>query len=170
MTKKTKLKIVALIPIFIFVTIIGLNGFLNWKSFSIFALSQNSKFISNLLGSNEIPPITSKAAGMAEFTTMNSSISYNVIIESIHGVTSGHIHFGKPWENGKVVATLFNFNSPRNKVSEHGQINATGLSGPLKGRPISDLISAIENGNAYVNIHTQKNVNGEIRGQIIPLK
>jgi len=170
MIKKTKLKIVALIPIFIFVTIIGLNGFLNWNGFTIFAFSQNSKFISNLLGSNEIPPITSKAAGMAQFTTLNSSISYNVVIESINGVTSGHIHLGKPWENGKVVATLFNFNSPRDKVSEHGLINASQLTGPLQGKPISDLISAIENGNAYVNIHTQKNVNGEIRGQIVPLK
>ena len=159
-----------LIPILTSVTITGWNGFSNSHSFSIFAFAQNNKLVANLLGSNEIPPITSTAAGMAEFTPTNNSISYRVIIESIDGVTSGHIHLGKPWENGKIIATLFNFNSPRDKVSEHGLINASDLSGPLQGKPISNLISAMENGNAYVNIHTQKNMNGEIRGQIVPLK
>lgn len=170
MIKKTIFKMIVFIPIFTFIIIIGLNDFSIWKDFNIFAFAQNSKFVANLLGSNEIPPITSKAAGMAEFTTMNNSINYNVIIESIDGVISGHIHLGKPWENGKVVATLFNFNSPRDKVSEHGLINSSELVGPLQGKPISNLISYMENGNAYVNIHTQKNMNGEIRGQIASLK
>ncbi len=32
---------------------------------------------------------------------------------------------------------------------------------------ISDLVDAFNDGNAYANIHTQQNPNGEIRGQII---
>ena len=32
---------------------------------------------------------------------------------------------------------------------------------------ITDLVYTFNDGNAYVNIHTEQNPNGEIRGQII---
>jgi CHRD domain len=37
----------------------------------------------------------------------------------------------------------------------------------LAGKQISDLVDLMKNGGAYVNIHTQENQNGEIRGQIM---
>ncbi|EGG36330.1 hypothetical protein HMPREF9412_4480 [Paenibacillus sp. HGF5] len=40
------------------------------------------------------------------------------------------------------------------------------LIGPLQGRTIRDLIREFERGNAYVNVHTIQNPNGEIRGQV----
>ena len=40
------------------------------------------------------------------------------------------------------------------------------LEGPMKGKPLSDLALAALNGSLYINIHTEKNANGEIRGQI----
>ena len=40
------------------------------------------------------------------------------------------------------------------------------LEGPMKGKEISDLVSAMSSGVTYVNVHTQANPNGEIRGQI----
>ena len=33
---------------------------------------------------------------------------------------------------------------------------------------IDDVIQAVANGNAYVNIHTTTNPGGEIRGQLVP--
>ncbi len=132
--------------------------------------AQNSKFTANLLGSKEVPPNHSKNAGMAVFTPTDNSIKYKVIINSINGVTAGHIHLGKIGQNGKVVATLFNFKSPKDKVLEQGMITSTNLIGELKGKQISSLLSAMKNGTTYVNVHTQKNPNGEIRGQIILMK
>jgi hypothetical protein len=35
----------------------------------------------------------------------------------------------------------------------------------MAGKEISDLISAIDNGQMYVDVHTEKNPDGEIRGQ-----
>ena len=32
---------------------------------------------------------------------------------------------------------------------------------------ISDLVDLMKNGGAYVNVHTNQNQNGEIRGQIM---
>ncbi len=64
-----------------------------------------------------------------------------------------------------------------NGVLAQGTITAADLVGPLAGHPLSDLISAMRAGNAYVNVHTNDGVGpintgpgdfsgGEVRGQI----
>lgn len=52
-----------------------------------------------------------------------------------------------------------------NEVSENGTITADKLEGPLAGKQLSDLITAGANGTLYINVHTEGNPNGEIRGQ-----
>ena len=49
-----------------------------------------------------------------------------------------------------------------------GTITSADLKGPLSGKQISDLIRLIQDGKAYVNVHTDQNPNGEIRGQLKP--
>ena len=39
-------------------------------------------------------------------------------------------------------------------------------SSAAKGKPLSALVKAIQDGDAYVNIHTAEHKAGEIRGQI----
>jgi hypothetical protein len=39
----------------------------------------------------------------------------------------------------------------------------------LEGRALTDLILAMKNGTAYINIDTPYHENGEIRGQIVDL-
>ena len=57
-----------------------------------------------------------------------------------------------------------------------GTITAADLVGPLAGQSLSELVEAIEAGDAYVNVHTNDGgpvtdepgdiPGGEIRGQI----
>src|SRR6266508_2133212 len=47
-----------------------------------------------------------------------------------------------------------------------GNITKDDLQGPLKGKEVSDLVSLMSNGSAYVNAHTDKYPKGAIRGQI----
>jgi hypothetical protein len=49
-----------------------------------------------------------------------------------------------------------------------GNITDSSLTGPMAGKTLADLISAINNGDTYVNVHTQTHPDGEIRGQIQP--
>ena len=37
----------------------------------------------------------------------------------------------------------------------------------MKGKQISDLVTGMSNESTYVNVHTEKYPNGEIRGQIM---
>jgi hypothetical protein len=131
------------------------------------AFAQDQKFTATLSGQDEVPPTNSQATGMAEFTVMGDSVGYTVNASNMQGVTAGHIHSGKQGENGPVVVTLFKNDSPSNEVSETGSITPDKLEGPMAGKQLTDLASAMSNGDTYVNIHTEQNPNGEIRGQLM---
>ena len=120
----------------------------------------------NLTGNEEVPPVQTEATGTVEFKIEGlDSIPYSVNATNIEGVTAGHVHFGKAGENGPIVVTLFKYDSPMNEVSETGTITADKLEGPLAGKHLEELITAGANGTLYVNVHTEANPNGEIRGQ-----
>ena len=126
-----------------------------------------AKFGFNLTGSEEVPPVQTNATGMAEisaYTVAGDSITYSVNAMNIQSVTAGHIHLGKPGENGPIVFTMFKYDPPRNEVSETGTITADKLEGPMAGKRVFDVALAGSNGSLYMNIHTVENPNGEIRG------
>jgi hypothetical protein len=132
---------------------------------SLVFAQEPEKITLNLTGSEEVPPVETEATGVVEFKLDLESLPYSINATSIEGVTAGHIHFGKAGENGPVVVTLFKYDTPMNEVSEQGTITADKLEGPLEGKQLSDLITAGSNGTLYVNVHTEANPNGEIRGQ-----
>jgi CHRD domain len=120
----------------------------------------------NLTGDEEVPPVQTEATGVAEFMVGGTdSIPYTINATNIESATAGHIHLGAKGENGPVVVTLFKYDTPMNEVSENSTITADTLEGPMAGKQISDLNAAGMNGTLYVNIHTEQNPNGEIRGQ-----
>jgi hypothetical protein len=128
-------------------------------------VAQEQKFVATLSGQEEVPPTNSQATGMAEFTVTGENAEYSVNASNIQDVTAGHIHSSKQGENGPIVVTLFKNDSPTNEVSETGSITADKLEGPMAGKQLTDLVTAMNNGDTYVNIHTEQNPNGEIRGQ-----
>jgi CHRD domain len=132
---------------------------------TLFAQSE-MKIVINLTGDEEVPPVQTDAKGIAEISPGGAdSIGYTINATNIQDVTAGHVHLGAKGENGPIVVTLFKYDNPMNEVSENGTITADKLEGPMAGKQISDLAAAGANGTLYVNIHTEKNPNGEIRGQ-----
>jgi CHRD domain-containing protein len=131
------------------------------------SFAQEQRAAANLSGQEEVPPVQTQATGVAEFTLMGMDlVNYTVNASNIQGATAGHIHLGKPGENGPVVITLFKYDTPMDQISETGSFTAADLEGPMAGQPFQELGTAALNGGLYVNIHTETNPNGEIRGQI----
>jgi len=88
---------------------------------------------------------------------------------NIDKVTMAHIHSGKTGENGPVVVWLYNSSTPSGPMDgmlSQGNITSNDLVGPLKAKQMSDLVKLINGTQAYVNVHTEPNPEGEIRGQI----
>jgi len=132
-------------------------------------LAQNEKFNAKLSGQEEVPPVQTTAYGMAWFKPMQDKVWFKLNVTDMQGVTQAHIHTGKQGENGPPVVTLYKSDTPQpiNGKLAYGNITANLLEGPMKGKQISDLATAMSNGSTYVNVHTEKYPNGEIRGQIM---
>jgi hypothetical protein len=133
---------------------------------------QQERFITELTGFEEVPPVNDTSAiGVAEFKLGQDNIMYTVNVTDIENVTATHIHSGQVGENGPIVITLFKEDTPTaamtTGVLSEGNITATNLEGPMAGKLLSNLTSAMRNEQTYVNVHTQQNPNGEIRGQIL---
>jgi hypothetical protein len=138
------------------------NGFINS------ALGQQS-FSAELTGGDEVPPVDTNATGIANFQNNVQTVNYQLSVNDLANVTAAHIHRGEEGENGKVVVTLYNSTmptGPKSGLLSQGNITAANLQGPLAGHPLTDLISIMENGTAYANVHTKDFPLGEIRGQI----
>jgi hypothetical protein len=132
-------------------------------------LAQNEKFNAKLSGQEEVPSVQTTASGMAWFKPMQDKVWFKLNVTDMQGVTQAHIHTGKQGENGPPVVTLYKSDTPQpiNGKLAYGNITANLLEGPMKGKQISDLATAMSNGSTYVNVHTEKYPNGEIRGQIM---
>ena len=141
-----------------------------------------------LRSSSEVPPNNSEALGQATFrlNAAGTALSYDLVSQKISNIVQAHIHIAPEGVNGPIVQFLFGVvpsgGGPQvDDVVARGTIDGSGFTNTLQGRPFSDLIAAIEAGNAYVNVHTNDGVapntnqpgdipGGEIRGQIRKLE
>jgi CHRD domain len=139
------------------------------------AFATTEQFAATLSGDKEVPPVDTQATGVAGFTQPHlNNMSYGLRVANIEGITAAHIHQGKEGQNGPVIVTLFKADNetgtgPLNGRLAGGIIAKNMLEGPMAGKTLEgDLAKAIQNGEAYVNVHTAENPDGAIRGQITP--
>ncbi len=152
----------ATIAIIVALGSIATNGFINS------ALGQQT-FTAELTGGEEVPPVDTEATGTFNLVTVNQSSGYLLSVDELANATMAHIHKGEEGENGKIVVTLYNATMPASisqGLLSQGNITAANLEGPLAGQQLADLIDIMDNGTAYVNVHTKDFPLGEIRGQI----
>jgi len=168
MTRKLELSIFSIsVGVTVILTTLMITTVTHDLTDLVFAQGGQTKFEFNLTGSEEVPPVQTNATGTAEisaYTVAGDSITYRVNAMNMKDVTAGHIHLGKPGENGPIVFTMFKYDPPKNEVFESGTITADKLEGPMKGKSVYDVALAGSNSSLYMNIHTVENPNGEIRG------
>lgn len=135
----------------------------------------SSQFQATLSGDNEVPSITSNVTGTATLTLSEdgSTLDYTVTVDGDADVniTMAHIHLGGADVNGAVVAFLFDPETAEaaDNLEFSGSLTAADLVADLAGMDLSELVANLESGGAYVNVHSEGNEGGEVRGQIGPV-
>jgi len=131
-------------------------------------------FTAELTGAAERPtPVVTTATGTATITftpassSTAASVAYSVTVQGLTGpATVAHIH--GPAGVDAAASPIVSFNvtttSTTSGIIAAGVFTSTGHA----TINMDSLAVLLRNGNAYVNVHTAANPNGEIRGQIVP--
>jgi hypothetical protein len=119
------------------------------------ASAQETKFMANLTGAEEVPPVETSATGMADITwdAATKGLSWTIEFSGLSGpATAAHFHGpAAPGENAGPVITIEDLESPSEGTATLTDDQAAQLAG----------------GQWYVNVHTEANPDGEIRGQVM---
>ena len=107
-----------------------------------------------LAGSNEVPPVTTSASGTANVTVgADGAVKATVTVKDMKA-TASHIHDGAAGANGPVIVPLA-------KTGDNTFSSADGA------KLTEAQMKAYKAGSLYVNVHSDKNAGGEIRGQLM---
>jgi len=118
--------------------------------------SAGATLVTKLVGSTETPPDKSTATGTAKITVdvAHNQVCWNLSVQKLQGtVTQAHIHRSPAGTAGPIVLAL----SPPTGGSSSGCKSV----GPPLARGIVKSPDAY-----YVNVHTTRFPEGEIRGQL----
>jgi len=107
-----------------------------------------------LTGAEEVPPVSAAGSGSGSFrVASDGTITGSVTTSGVQG-TMAHIHRGAKGANGPIVVPL----------EKNGDTYTVPAGRKLTPQQMDDLKA----GNLYVNVHTNANKGGEVRGQLAP--
>lgn len=113
--------------------------------------ADEQRMMINLTGEEEVPPVDSPFSGMCSFELEDGSGTIEITcVHDIPNPTAAHIHRAPPGEAGPII---FPFDDPNSPIVAEWQPSPAEFQ---------DLLD----GNLYVNVHTEENPPGEIRGQL----
>lgn len=137
-------------------------------------------FSAKLRGFQEAPAVLTKGKGFFRATTDGYALKYKLRYKNLSEpvvVRFAHIHFAQPDVNGGILAWLCDNTGggpagtpacPASGEKLEGTITADNIQA-VQGVEVGNfkaLIKIMENGVAYVNVHTDEFPSGEIRGNI----
>ena len=107
-----------------------------------------------LSGAEEVPPVTTAARGSGSFTVgADGAVSGSVTTTGVQG-TMAHIHMAPRGQNGPVIVPL----------TKSGDT----YTAPAGAKLTAEQLTAFRAGNLYINVHSDANKGGEVRGQLRP--
>lgn len=122
--------------------------------------------VTRLTGAQEVPPVGGNLSGTSDIvitltkcpastTSLSCPQAFGTITVSGFTPTAAHIHRGKAGANGPPIVTL-------TKTSENS------FAVPDRTFISDSDYGAYTDNELYINVHSEKNPNGEIRGQLRP--
>jgi CHRD domain len=137
------------------------------------AQAQVIRFAANLNGGEEAPTkVLTGSYGTATVTLdlATGEVTYNIQVFNMpSGTTQAHFHVGPVGVSGPVVVNIPVPLTISNDYSLSGSANAPALV-PRREQGIGsweDFIQSLMGGQTYLNVHSQVNPAGEIRGQVL---
>lgn len=136
-----------------------------------------------LSGDQEVPSVSTDGSGEAT-VTLNAShteIEYSLTYRDTDSVVQAHIHTGEAGTNGGVLMFLCaNGDTPVNRPASGpvppacpaapgtvtGRLSAADFSAAGDVATFQDAVAGLLAGRTYINVHSQSQLSGEIRGQI----
>lgn len=107
-----------------------------------------------LSGAEEVPPVSTPGSGSGSFRVAeDGTITGSVTTKDVQG-TMAHIHRAPKGQNGPIIVPL--------------DKNGDTYSVPAGRKLTKEQLEDLKKGNLYVNVHTNANKGGEVRGQIQP--
>lgn len=114
-------------------------------------------FYANLTGAQELPPVTTLSKATGNFILTHRGLVFNMTINSADSIIAAHFFKGPEGMIGELVRTITEISGKR----------AAGIWKFNDAIPLtSDLLAELMKGNIYINLLTEKNRTGEIRGQL----
>jgi hypothetical protein len=112
-------------------------------------------FTADLNGASQVPPTDSKAKGRGEFLYDDTSkkLTWTITYWGISKAKAAHLHGAA--SEGANARTM---------------ITVSPLQSPIKGAAVltEKEVRALTNGDMYIDVHSAKYPDGEIRGQLKP--
>lgn len=159
----------------------------NWMDSS--GMLINRKITTRMTGSEEVPPINTSMTGTLSLwlfststnsvgasTTTAHKVDYRIDVQNGDNVEAAHLHCGLPGVSGPVIVNLYRTSGSvdvsgllASETIEDSEIIPVATTTPgcfPQITNVSELAQAIKDNRVYVNVHTDKYPNGEIRGQV----
>ena len=132
-----------LLVLLVLLSLAGCAGMMGGKSVPV-----------KLTGAEEVPPVSVPGSGSGSFTIGDDgAVQGSVTTTGVQG-TMAHIHMGARGQNGPVIVPLTK--------------NGDTYTAPAGAKLTEAQMQAFRAGNLYVNVHTDRNKGGEVRGQLQP--
>lgn len=142
--------------------VIGANGLIDVNG-------QKEKYRAKLLGKNEVPKVNSTAKGSASFKSKKEILTWKINVTGLSNTTGAQLYLGNKSSKGDIIVDLMKSgNQSKTPLGflMNGNISAADLKGPMQGKTVMDLKSAMNNSQTYVNILTSAHPDGEVRGPV----
>ena len=136
------------------------TGVVLMAAVSIASGSSATAYTAKLTAAQEVPKsvgVPKGATGTFKATLTGKKLAWTLTYSHLSGAAlAAHIHLGKKGVAGNVLVPLC------------PTAASSSCKSPLKGTATlkASQIKTLNAGGLYVNVHTKKNANGEIRGQI----
>ena len=111
--------------------------------------------VASMTGAQETPAVTTNATGLGIFTLSQNleKLKFRVAFAGLSSaITGAHFHTGALGMSGPVVVNLLPF------------LSGNVIEGEIV--PTVAFLTALGQGQVYINVHTSNNPGGEIRGQL----